>query len=134
MRFKRVLDPVERISETLFGLIMALTFTCTLGDWLPDISIARAGRLRLSRSLAVLKRRISSSVVLIFSSSCMIREVFCASSLRSLSSSLPTESLFISAIVNSTSSSQLGQLARIPNASRRKYGYKRSVSIENPRP
>jgi hypothetical protein len=40
MRFKRVLDPVERISETLFGLIMALTFTCTLGDWLPDISIA----------------------------------------------------------------------------------------------
>ena len=29
--FKRVLDPVERISETLFGLIMALTFTCTLG-------------------------------------------------------------------------------------------------------
>ena len=38
MRFKRVLDPVERISETLFGLIMALT--CTLGDWLPDISIA----------------------------------------------------------------------------------------------
>ena len=29
--FKPVLDPVERISETLFGLIMALTFTCTLG-------------------------------------------------------------------------------------------------------
>jgi hypothetical protein len=27
----RVLDPMERISETLFGLIMALTFTCTLG-------------------------------------------------------------------------------------------------------
>ena len=36
--FGRVLDPMERISETLFGLIMALT--CTLGDWLPDISIA----------------------------------------------------------------------------------------------
>jgi hypothetical protein len=31
MSFERVLDPVERISETLFGLIMALTFTCTLG-------------------------------------------------------------------------------------------------------
>jgi hypothetical protein len=31
MPFKRVLDPMERISETLFGLIMALTFTCTLG-------------------------------------------------------------------------------------------------------
>jgi hypothetical protein len=31
MPFKRVLDPVERISETLFGLITALTFTCTLG-------------------------------------------------------------------------------------------------------
>jgi hypothetical protein len=29
--FKRVLDPMERISETLFGLIMALGFTCTLG-------------------------------------------------------------------------------------------------------
>ncbi len=27
---KRLLDPVERISEILFGLIMALTFTCTL--------------------------------------------------------------------------------------------------------
>ena len=26
-----VLDPMERISETLFGLIMALTFTCTVG-------------------------------------------------------------------------------------------------------
>lgn len=30
-RFERVLDPMERISETLFGLIMALTFICTLG-------------------------------------------------------------------------------------------------------
>ena len=29
--FKRVLDPMERISEILFGLIMALTFTLTLG-------------------------------------------------------------------------------------------------------
>lgn len=28
---KRVLDPMERISEVLFGLVMALTFTCTLG-------------------------------------------------------------------------------------------------------
>ena len=26
-----VLDPMERISEVLFGTIMALTFTCTLG-------------------------------------------------------------------------------------------------------
>ena len=26
----RVLDPMERISETLFGLIMALTFICSL--------------------------------------------------------------------------------------------------------
>ena len=31
MSFKSVLDPMERISELLFGLIMALTFTCTLG-------------------------------------------------------------------------------------------------------
>ena len=30
-RFGRVLDPMERISETLFGLIMALTFICSLG-------------------------------------------------------------------------------------------------------
>jgi len=34
---RRVLDPVERHSEVLFGLIMALTFTCT-------ISVAEAGR------------------------------------------------------------------------------------------
>jgi hypothetical protein len=27
----RVLDPMERVSEVLFGVIMALTFTCTLG-------------------------------------------------------------------------------------------------------
>jgi hypothetical protein len=30
-RFGNVLDPMERISETLFGLIMALTFICSLG-------------------------------------------------------------------------------------------------------
>ena len=30
MSSKRVLDPMERISETLFGLIMALNFTRTL--------------------------------------------------------------------------------------------------------
>ena len=28
---KRVLNPMERISELLFGVIMALTFTCSLG-------------------------------------------------------------------------------------------------------
>jgi VIT family len=28
---RSVLDPIERISETLFGLIMALTLTCTFG-------------------------------------------------------------------------------------------------------
>src|SRR4029077_19463422 len=27
---KRLLNPIERISEVLFGLIMALTFTCTI--------------------------------------------------------------------------------------------------------
>lgn len=27
---KRLIDPIDRISEILFGLIMALTFTCTL--------------------------------------------------------------------------------------------------------
>ena len=46
MRFKRVLDPVERISETLFGLIMALT--CTLGvataDWTSATQLKRASR------------------------------------------------------------------------------------------
>jgi VIT1/CCC1 family predicted Fe2+/Mn2+ transporter len=35
--FKRVLEPVERVSEVLFGLIMVLTFTGSL-------SIAEAGR------------------------------------------------------------------------------------------
>lgn len=34
---KRLLDPVDRVSEVIFGLIMALTFTCTL-------SVAGAGR------------------------------------------------------------------------------------------
>src|SRR3954453_7838858 len=34
---KRLLNPVDRISEILFGLIMALTFTCT-------ISVAEADR------------------------------------------------------------------------------------------
>jgi hypothetical protein len=34
---KRLLDPVERISEILFGLIMALSFTCSLG-------VAEAGK------------------------------------------------------------------------------------------
>jgi hypothetical protein len=28
---RRILDPMDRISEVLFGLIMALTFTSTLG-------------------------------------------------------------------------------------------------------
>jgi hypothetical protein len=30
--FGRVLDPMERISETLFGLIMALTFICAVSQ------------------------------------------------------------------------------------------------------
>ena len=34
---KRVLEPLERFSEVLFGLIMVLTFTCSL-------NVARAGR------------------------------------------------------------------------------------------
>jgi VIT1/CCC1 family predicted Fe2+/Mn2+ transporter len=34
---KRALEPIERISEVLFGLIMVLTFTCTF-------SVAEAGR------------------------------------------------------------------------------------------
>src|SRR5690242_8024436 len=36
-RRRRILDPIERSMETLFGLIMVLTFTCTL-------SAATAGR------------------------------------------------------------------------------------------
>jgi VIT1/CCC1 family predicted Fe2+/Mn2+ transporter len=32
----RVLEPMERISEILFGVIMALTFTCTLGVEIGD--------------------------------------------------------------------------------------------------
>ena len=27
---KRLLDPIDRVSEVLFGLIMALTFTCSI--------------------------------------------------------------------------------------------------------
>jgi hypothetical protein len=40
---KRVLEPVERVSEVLFGLIMVLTFTCSF-------SVAEAGRAEV-RSL-----------------------------------------------------------------------------------
>jgi len=43
--FKRVLDPMERISESLFGLIMALTFTCTLG-------VATEGNIKVQTMLA----------------------------------------------------------------------------------
>ena len=42
--FGRVLDPMERISETLFGLIMALTFICSLG-------IATAGNIKIQTIL-----------------------------------------------------------------------------------
>ena len=41
---RRLLNPVDRISEIIFGLIMALTFTCT-------ISIAQAGRAELKDML-----------------------------------------------------------------------------------
>jgi hypothetical protein len=40
----RVLDPMERISETLFGLIMALTFICSLG-------VATAGNIKIQTML-----------------------------------------------------------------------------------
>jgi hypothetical protein len=42
--FSRVLDPMERISETLFGLIMALTFICSLG-------VAMAGSINVQTML-----------------------------------------------------------------------------------
>src|ERR1700722_1876081 len=57
---------------------------------------------RLRRRLAALKRSISSSAVLIFFSSWLVFAFFGASSRRSLSSTLPTESLFISAIITSS--------------------------------
>jgi hypothetical protein len=44
IRFGRVLDPMERISETMFGLIMALTFICSLG-------VATAGNINLQTIL-----------------------------------------------------------------------------------
>src|SRR6476646_8929254 len=40
----RVLDPMERISETLFGLIMALTFICSLG-------VATSGNIQIQTML-----------------------------------------------------------------------------------
>lgn len=42
--FGRVLNPMERISETLFGLIMALTFICSLG-------VATAGNIKIQTML-----------------------------------------------------------------------------------
>ncbi len=41
---KRVLEPIERISEVLFGLIMVLTFTCSF-------SVAEAGRMEIRAML-----------------------------------------------------------------------------------
>jgi VIT1/CCC1 family predicted Fe2+/Mn2+ transporter len=41
---KRVLEPIERISEVLFGLIMVLTFTCS-------ISVAESGRAEIRTML-----------------------------------------------------------------------------------
>src|SRR4051794_30618200 len=40
----RILDPMDRITEVLFGLIMALTFTCTLG-------VATAGHIEVRTML-----------------------------------------------------------------------------------
>ena len=42
--FERILDPMERISETLFGLIMVLTFICSLG-------VATAGEIKVQTIL-----------------------------------------------------------------------------------
>src|SRR6516225_535552 len=41
---RRVLEPIERISEVLFGLIMVLTFTCSF-------SIAESGRAEVRTML-----------------------------------------------------------------------------------
>ena len=41
----RILDPMDRISEVLFGLIMALTFTCTLGVATADVRTMLIGAL-----------------------------------------------------------------------------------------
>ena len=41
---KRVLEPIERVSEVLFGLIMVLTFTCSF-------SVAEAGRAEVRTML-----------------------------------------------------------------------------------
>ena len=42
--FERILDPMGRISETLFGLIMVLTFICSLG-------VATAGDIKVQTIL-----------------------------------------------------------------------------------
>jgi hypothetical protein len=90
-----------------------------------------AGWPRLRRALAALKRWISSPVVLILSLSCSSFELLEASLLRSLSSTLPTESLLISAILDSSATSHLYRVslyAQIPNASSRLQDYIQSVS------
>jgi hypothetical protein len=56
-----VLDPMERISEVLFGLIVALTFTLTLGIGTADdikirTNFLRSGRRCRPRPIARLKR------------------------------------------------------------------------------
>ncbi len=43
-RYLGILDPMERISEVLFAVIMALTFTCTVG-------VEAAGNLKIRTML-----------------------------------------------------------------------------------
>ena len=38
---KRLLNPIDRISEILFGLIMALTFTCTISVFEADKAVVK---------------------------------------------------------------------------------------------
>jgi hypothetical protein len=44
-KMKRVLDPIDRISEVLFGLVMVLTYTSTLSVVTEDRIGVRAMRI-----------------------------------------------------------------------------------------
>lgn len=94
---KRVLEPIERISEVLFGLIMVLTFTCSF-------SVAESGRLEVrAMLLGALGCNLAWGVIdaIMYLMSCLAERARALATLRSVrSASNPekTQSLILSAL------------------------------------
>jgi hypothetical protein len=94
---KRVLEPIERISEVLFGLIMVLTFTCSF-------SVAESGRLEVrSMLLGALGCNLAWGVIdaIMYLMSCLAERARGLATLRSVrnaSNPQKAQSLILSAL------------------------------------